>query len=255
MPGYEIITAVDMPGMNARAFDEMNKDAWPEFMLNSPVSDDYWNRMYEHFPAFQFCFVEPDGTLIANGNAIPFHYEGQIADLPDTGWDWVLEKGVRDHEAGREANVVSAISITILADRLGQGLSHQVVAAMRSIVRGQGFTLLVAPVRPNLKPRYPLTPIDRYIGWQTPDGLPFDPWLRVHAKSGARIIKPCSQSMTIPGTVDQWERWAKMPFPESGTYVVPGALMPVEIDRENDRGLYIEPNVWMLHDLSEDSTS
>jgi hypothetical protein len=40
-----------------------------------------------------------------------------------------------------------------------------------------------------------------------------------------------------------------MAFPESGQYVVEGALVPVEIDRERDRGLYVEPNVWMLHSV------
>jgi hypothetical protein len=36
-----------------------------------------------------------------------------------------------------------------------------------------------------------------------------------------------------------------MEFPEPGSYVVPGALVPVEFD---DRGgLYVEPNVWMRH--------
>lgn len=38
-----------------------------------------------------------------------------------------------------------------------------------------------------------------------------------------------------------------MRFPESGKYVVPGALEPVVIDIESDIGLYIEPNVWMYH--------
>jgi hypothetical protein len=30
---------------------------------------------------------------------------------------------------------------------------------------------------------------------------------------------------------------------------VAGALIPVTIDREADFGLYVEPNVWMLHPL------
>ena len=38
-----------------------------------------------------------------------------------------------------------------------------------------------------------------------------------------------------------------MRFPDSGSYVVPGALVPVEIDLERDEGLYREPNVWMVH--------
>jgi hypothetical protein len=28
---------------------------------------------------------------------------------------------------------------------------------------------------------------------------------------------------------------------------VPGALVPVRIDRERDVGTYVEPNVWMRH--------
>ena len=53
--------------------------------------------------------------------------------------------------------------------------------------------------------------------------------------------------MRISGSVAEWEDWTKLVFPESGTYVVPGALVPVEIDRERDEGVYVEPNVWMHH--------
>lgn len=55
--------------------------------------------------------------------------------------------------------------------------------------------------------------------------------------------------MRITGTVAEWEEWAGMRFPESGAYVVPGALSPVEVDVEGDRAVYVEPNVWMRHVL------
>jgi hypothetical protein len=38
-----------------------------------------------------------------------------------------------------------------------------------------------------------------------------------------------------------------MSFPESGEYVVPGALQPITIDREQNMGSYEDPNVWMRH--------
>ena len=53
--------------------------------------------------------------------------------------------------------------------------------------------------------------------------------------------------MEISGTVADWEGWAGMRFPESGRYVVPGALEPIEVDRERDVGLYVEPSVWRRH--------
>jgi hypothetical protein len=55
--------------------------------------------------------------------------------------------------------------------------------------------------------------------------------------------------MRIEGTVPEWEEWAGMSFPESGEYVVPGALTLVSIDCEADHGVYVEPNVWMHHRL------
>jgi hypothetical protein len=41
-----------------------------------------------------------------------------------------------------------------------------------------------------------------------------------------------------------------MSFPESGPYVVPSALQPVQIDRERDEGRYEDPNVWMRHPVA-----
>jgi len=40
-----------------------------------------------------------------------------------------------------------------------------------------------------------------------------------------------------------------MTFPDSGDYWFPGGLATVHIDREQDRGSYWEPNVWMHHTL------
>ena len=55
--------------------------------------------------------------------------------------------------------------------------------------------------------------------------------------------------MVIPGSIPDWEKWTQMSFPESGEYVVPGALQPVTIDLDSDLGTYEEPNVWMRHSV------
>jgi hypothetical protein len=123
------------------------------------------------------------------------------------------------------------------------------VERMAELAREHGFRDLIAPVRPSLKHRYPLARIERYVTWRRADGTHIDPWLRTHERLGGEILKVAPRSMTIPGRIAQWEDWAGMAFPESGTYVVPGALVPVEMDVEADRGLYVEPNVWMVHRL------
>jgi hypothetical protein len=118
---------------------------------------------------------------------------------------------------------------------------------MRRIAAEYGLHDIIAPVRPTLKAHYPLTSIERYSAWTTSDGAPFDPWLRTHWRLGARIVGLAPQSMIIAAPVAQWETWTTMRFPDSGPYIVPGALQPILIDRERDVGRYEDPNVWMRH--------
>ncbi len=118
---------------------------------------------------------------------------------------------------------------------------------MRSAAAAAGLQALIAPVRPTLKENYPLTAIERYATWRRGDGRLFDPWLRVHERLGGEVLGIAERSMTVEGTAGEGESWTEMPFPETGSYVLPGALVPIEIDREADLGRYVEPNVWMRH--------
>ena len=219
---------------------------WPEFMLHDPVAGRCWDFLYERFPAFQHFLVDEEtGEPVADLNSLPVRVD--IDALADRGWDEVMERGTSGIET---PNAVSAISVQVLPSRYGEGLSRLCLERMRETAIAHGFRDLVAPVRPTWKARYPLVDIDRYVEWQTDEGLPFDPWLRTHARLGARIVRVCRASMTIPGSIAEWESWTGMTFPESGAYVVPGALTLVSIDREADLGAYVEPNVWMHHHLS-----
>ena len=74
-----------------------------------------------------------------------------------------------------------------------------------------------------------------------------DPWLRVHVRAGARIVNVAHYSMVIPGTLAQWRKWTGLPFDRSGPVEVPHALVPVHCDVDQDRAIYVEPNVWVHH--------
>lgn len=51
--------------------------------------------------------------------------------------------------------------------------------------------------------------------------------------------------MIVTGTIDEWEGWTGLEFPDDGEYVVPGGLVPVRF--ADGKGTYLEPNVWMRH--------
>jgi GNAT superfamily N-acetyltransferase len=205
-------------------------DIWPRFLLNDKVSNQYWPRLYDDFPEYQFA-LEEDGRVIAEGNCVP------VKGMPLQWRDAIRNAWEDDGEPDR----VCALAIMIASDQRGRGLSEVMLTYMKEVAGG----LLVAPVRPTLKSRYPLTPIDQYVEWRREDGSHIDPWLRVHERVGGRIIGPADAAMVIEGERAEWEEWTGMAFPASGDYVVPGALVPVHV--EHGRGMYREPCVWVEH--------
>jgi hypothetical protein len=121
------------------------------------------------------------------------------------------------------------------------------VAAMRDNVAKLGPHDLIAPVRPNGKHEHIDLPMDEYAFAVRADGLPVDPWLRVHVRAGGRIINVAHLSMVIPGTLASWREWTGLPFDTTGPVRVPQALSPVHCDVEQDHAVYVEPNVWVHH--------
>ena len=243
------VTYAEDPTIVKTIFQLAKVPSWPEFMFHDPLANELWHFLQEDFAEYQFVMRDEADRTIAVGHTLPFRWDAPLDDLPDTGWDGIFQKVVDDYEAGRTPNMMTAIEATILPSYRGGGISKLVIGEMRAIAKARRFETLVAPVRPSMKSRYPTTPIERYVAWKTDDGLPFDSWIRTHARLGARTVKIAHQSMRIPGSVADWEKWTAMRFPESGEYIVPGALVPLRIDRERDEGLYLEPNVWMAHEV------
>jgi hypothetical protein len=244
-----IATARDRPEIWERA-DDLDADVWPEYNRHGEVLNRYWGRLEHDFAGYQFVLYDEDrDELLAQAHTIPFRWDGTPAGLP-AGIDGLMREAFALREQGGHATALGALAIEIPPHNQGHRLSQPVLDGMREIAVGAGLADLVAPIRPNWKERYPLTPIERYAAWTTAEGLPFDPWMRVHARLGAEILKPEPQSLLIRGDVESWEGWTGLVFPETADYVFPYGLTTVRIDREEDAGVYWEPNVWMRHEVS-----
>lgn len=241
-----IVTARERPDLAERARD-LTAEVWPEYNAHGVVPLRYWAGLYESFPEFQFVLYDEEaGEVVAEGHSVPLTWDGSFEGLP-AGIDGAMPAAFALREARGRADTLCAMAIEIPPRHQRRGLSRAMIGAMARIASDHGFRDLIAPVRPSAKERYPLTPIDRYARWTRGDGLPFDPWMRVHAQMGAEILRPEPRSLYIEGSVAEWEAWTAMAFPESGEYVFPRGLAPVTIDREHDAGRYWEPNVWMRH--------
>jgi GNAT superfamily N-acetyltransferase len=179
----------------------MSRDVLPEFAHHDSGAGRHWDRLFTDFADLQVAVTDENG-VIAAGNSVPLFWNSLVEGLPDD-IGGILERAVMDLQNDHAPNTASALLAMVDPGQQGRGLSVVVLQAMKRAAADRGFRALIAPVRPTLKHRYPLTPMDRYIRWIRPDGLPFDPWLRVHARLGAEFLKISPQAMTIAGNISE----------------------------------------------------
>ncbi len=243
----EIHSLARRPELQERCWD-LTK-LWPPFMLHDPVGDLYFARLEDH-AAHAFVALHED-RIVARAFSVPFAMGEELGrtELPVAGWDGVISWAWLDHLAGRAPTHVSALEITVVPDLRGTGLAQRLLAAMKDAARAIGAGGLVAPVRPSRKHFEPHTPMAEYAARTGDDGLPWDSWLRLHVRAGGRIEAVCPRSMTVAGSLAEWRSWSGLPLRESGRVEVAGALVPVHVDVDQDHAVYVEPNVWVVHDL------
>ncbi|MFF5637067.1 N-acetyltransferase [Streptomyces sp. NPDC012825] len=220
---------------------------WPAYIRPDPVLV-HW--VFERHARFQLVVLDEEERVVARAASVPVSWDGTDASLPDTGWDGILRQCVEDTYRGAPLNTLCALEIAVDPHHKARRLSGRVLDALKEAGRGAGHGDMIAPVRPSGKHARPRLSMEEYVRHTREDGLPDDPWLRVHVRSGARVVKVCPVSMTISGSLDQWRGWTGLPLDHSGTVDVPGALSPLRVDTGHDHAVYIEPNVWVHHPLA-----
>jgi GNAT superfamily N-acetyltransferase len=238
----QVFTDSERPDL-AERLEEFG-DPWPEFIHHDEAVMRWWPLLHERFPDFQVILHDPEtNVVLGRGCTIPVSWDGRL----DTLSGGVVDALVEGFSDGAKPNVLCALVAVVDPDQQGRGLSGHIIHGMAETAGRVGLECLIAPVRPTWKERYPLVPLEEYMHWTRDDGLPFDPWIRLHERLGADILAVAPRSLDISGSVTDWEAWTGLSFPEDGEYVVPGALVPVRF--EGGTGHYVEPNVWMRHEV------
>ncbi|KAL8864581.1 MAG: hypothetical protein Q9198_009772, partial [Flavoplaca austrocitrina] len=119
-----------------------------------------------------------------------------LGTLPDRGWDSIVARAIRQHcireglplplsypqhittmdkgsdlgflcstaDSSMSPNALSALSITVRADRRNCGFAETLIEAMKQVAREEGLRVLVAPLRPTRKSEYPWVSMEKYVG-------------------------------------------------------------------------------------------
>jgi len=240
------------PDLIAPIFTDPIRALWPEFMMHDAVADLYFEHgHFDRYLDLAFAIIDPQAPEAPVDRAfpVPFCLADERSVLPDARWDGVIRWAHEDQMRGRAPNMLSALEITLLPGYRGRGNSGVSLDAVRRHAHAMGLQKLFAPVRPTAKARGPFTPIAEYAHRQSEDGLPSEPWLRIHVRAGGRIIEVASTNMIIAGNLAEWRSWTGLPLAQSGAVAIPENLVPLLGSAEQDHAAYVEPNIWVEHSI------
>lgn len=245
MPGFR----VEETGARAWTDEQLGAlfaESFPPFITADHGVKPYITRVRELFSPLDIILVDDDDQPVATGWGVPIAWSGDVAELPESFAD-ILRRAVELHDDQGSPDTLVICGGVVHPQRKGTGLATELVVAMRDNATAQGLAKVVAPVRPTRKHLYPLFDIREYAAWVRDDGLPWDPWLRLHIRIGGRVVALAPRAQTMTGTVAEWEAWTGLELPATGSYVIPDGLSPLQVDRKENRGTYVEPNVWVRH--------
>ena len=178
---------------------DVNVSVWPEFMLNDPVANEHWGRLRDDFAAFQLALLDEQGEVVAANNAAPLAWDGTDDGLP-AGWDDQFLRQPRRaggrHAAGHARRAPGDGAVRP-AGRRTERRDGQRDACQRGVARLAGSDRLRPADRQG---PLPADPIEAYARWTRDDGLPLDPWIRLHVRLGGRLVRPSPASMRIEGS-------------------------------------------------------
>ena len=243
------IKTVCISDLNQTLFEKYKStvySSFPKVIFQSEVVKHCWPTLEKYFPEFQLFLIDGNQKLIGFINTIPIYWNKPLGDLPDDGWDWLVQNGIAGYENGVKPNCLGGLQIIVQKDQLGKGYSKLLIAEGKKIMERSGFENFIIPIRPTFKSKYPEMDMEEYINFKQGEKI-YDPWIRTHNSSGAKIIKVCPRSMYIKGDLKYWEGLMNSKIKKSGYYIVEGALNPVWMDVENSSGEYNEANIWISY--------
>jgi GNAT superfamily N-acetyltransferase len=195
-----------------------------------------------------------DGEVVGLGLWLPCRWDGVWnAQILERGWPGLVDATLAGTIDGTP-DTLAGLLVAIRKDMRRRGFSTVVLRAFQAAARRQRFERMIIPALPHSKWRLPEMNINEYAALRKGTEL-FDPWLRVHERSGGRIISTVPSHCLAYG-LDSWNDYFGYSHWESGRFALtprPDLRIdePVEVDAEAAIITLQWSAIWVEYPVSE----
>lgn len=251
-------------------YDELESKNWAPWLRFSAQELDGQATV---FPEGQMFTRTDEGQLAVALSTNRFFWDGTAENAP--AWDEVAGDDLT--YAGTyqpDGNTLVMMSMNVNPSLQGRGHASGIFDSIRNLAHHQNIERIGADFRPSGFGAYKSATgkfdIDEYVSLTRDDGQLKDPWLRSVTRQGAQLLRTHHRAMVVPATaaeVDTWAeeynpgRWQEVTDPQQ-KHVLLSTHKPYRdleqvnqilecgetgtwyVDREHNKAVYIESNVW-----------
>ncbi|OGH21647.1 MAG: hypothetical protein A2629_01945 [Candidatus Levybacteria bacterium RIFCSPHIGHO2_01_FULL_41_15] len=243
--GFELRTY--KPEEAARIYQELEVPNWAPWLRASPET---LAKRAVVFPEGQIA-IWKGKRPIASISLNRFNYDGNPDNLPT--WDELAGyPSTYEETYDPNGNAVAMMSINIHPEFQGQGLTGDIITAVKTLRETLGIKHIMGSFRPSQFGDYshdnPRANFTTYSHLKRPDRLPQDAWLRALTRNGMDVLRVDDFAMMVPDvSMEEFEEYRRTYFPEKWRKMRP------DVWRCGQTGIwvvgrngatYLEGNVW-----------
>jgi hypothetical protein len=125
--------------------------AFPEFITADQVVKQYIGRVRAWFADLSIILIDAGDAPVAAGWGVPIRWSGDVSDLP-AGYTDTLRRAVEGRERAEEPDTLVICGGVVSRARTGQGLSAELIAALRELATTAGWAAGSSPPRRDRRP-------------------------------------------------------------------------------------------------------
>lgn len=215
------------------------QNQWPVFIQQSSFAQNYIKLRFDQFSDYFFNIVNLEKqNTIGYITSMPTQIFPDYKMFPRT-WDDALVACSETLSLQKQPNALVIFDIVIKYNWQNQSLATEAIKFLKIKAKHLGFKYILVYIRPILPLRIPIQEVE----------VQSDPWVKTHLDLGAKKLHLALDSMVIGGSLESWLKWTGCLFQESGSYEVPGGIVPVKYSHESKWGEYREPNYAVLYSI------
>ena len=113
----------------------LSAEVWPEYNLHGDVLNQFWSRLYEVFPDYQFVLYDQDADeVLAKAHTIPVAWDGTVEGL-GSGIDASITAGFELHAQGGMASALCVLAAEIPPRNRDRRLAGVILKYMAALAR------------------------------------------------------------------------------------------------------------------------